>query len=130
MSSTFNICNFNIWRGRLEKKPTIWNSQGSFESEHNIGSASNPNCAIKSQPNFPRHFTIPTVPPVAYPIMGGFDSQDWQPYYAAHLLLILRRRGAVAMVTERETFNFLSSIIIIYGAICCGKWIQPHLHDW
>lgn len=71
-----------------------------------------------------------TSPLLPYPIMGGFDSQDWQPYYAAHLLLILRRRGAVAMVTERETFNFLSSIIIIYGAICCGKWIQPHLHDW
>lgn len=37
---------------------------------------------------------------------------------------------SVAMATLRETFNFLSSIIIIYEAICCGKWIQAHLHDW
>lgn len=27
----------------------------------------------------------------------------------------------VAMATVRETFNLLSSIIIIYEAICCGK---------
>lgn len=37
---------------------------------------------------------------------------------------------SVAMATLWETFNFLSSIIIIYEAICCGEWIQPHLHDW
>ena len=37
---------------------------------------------------------------------------------------------SVAMATSWEAFNFPSSIIIIYEAICCGKWIQAHLHDW
>lgn len=68
---------------------------------------------------------------------GGWDTWfSWRLWFVGLTTLLCSELIidiillSVAMTTLWETFNFLSSIIIIYEAICCGKWIQPHLHDW